>query len=826
MADKPSVDDLPLCTEVILSDINKVLEYAETYSKRQVEEKINKVKDNQYELRQSYLKAYSDLQGGVCDAQAVLESWHMDLEKNLNCCLKNKEDKIKQQLTDHENQLLKLTSGIIATKVAVAASEKFQSITTPGKNKSVLDKVNDLLTIVNNIDKVDVDGVTAAVKFVANEQTFASFLNQDMPQNLGCVGGSTAPMDLQLVMMVDVDSNEFIYNIIVPKDIEKVEIQDNIKCELLLQGQEETGIPLTPKWNSNYLEIKFTCCMSSPHTLCVYLYNTHINNSPAVYKPKDSVWKHDMMPVAMKNHFQDIRVEDEEELNYITDESVMNNENPNDINIRRCLWPVPSSPPPSETPPESPPIVKMEGMLYEDQSEASTVDPSLWRISRTQKVPALPAPMRRPRMHSESCMENEHGPDYKKIRISVFYSQSDADLVISPEEGKAEVDDGQTLYIEDQMMCCSDSAVAHVYTPGVCKAFTKHLKTPRAGLQTIIEHLYQSLQPVPNSQDGNHTDAEEIDEAELSFTAEYQEKFPGEVGQQQQQQQQQQQLLPTLSQFDKRRAELVFKSSCNRKDPLNRPIGIVQLHSGEILVTDSFNDRLALLGPVGQIINYLTSPQGLHRPSAVVELPTGFIAVKDNNSIVIFDADKNFVRRIKGVLKKPFGLGVTASGCLMTVEGDIPGVLKFVILCPDEDWAIVRKEVHLNLRPEDAQFSKPRFITCFGEEKVLVVDLGLNCVYDVNWKRMCVEAVFGQPGYGEGEFRDPSGIACDKDGNIFVGDSRNHRIQVFNSRKEFECVLKMNVPLQRPSGICLAPENHILVLNYWGNSVAKYRLTS
>lgn len=65
-------------------------------------------------------------------------------------------------------------------------------------------------------------------------------------------------------------------------------------------------------------------------------------------------------------------------------------------------------------------------------------------------------------------------------------------------------------------------------------------------------------------------------------------------------------------------------------------------------------------------------------------------------------------------------------------------------------------------------------------------------MYDVNWKRCCVEAVFGQPGSGEGEFIDPSGIACDDNGNIFVGDSRNHRIQVnidFSVKRDIDVVI-------------------------------------
>jgi DNA-binding beta-propeller fold protein YncE len=45
--------------------------------------------------------------------------------------------------------------------------------------------------------------------------------------------------------------------------------------------------------------------------------------------------------------------------------------------------------------------------------------------------------------------------------------------------------------------------------------------------------------------------------------------------------------------------------------------------------------------------------------------------------------------------------------------------------------------------------------------------------------------VFGSAGSGDGEFNNPNGIAVDTDGSIYVADSSNHRIQVFDSTGAF-----------------------------------------
>jgi DNA-binding beta-propeller fold protein YncE len=53
---------------------------------------------------------------------------------------------------------------------------------------------------------------------------------------------------------------------------------------------------------------------------------------------------------------------------------------------------------------------------------------------------------------------------------------------------------------------------------------------------------------------------------------------------------------------------------------------------------------------------------------------------------------------------------------------------------------------------------------------------------------------FGEPGEGEGQMHTPHSIATDTEGNVYVADRGNARIQVFDNNGKFLRIIKINVP--------------------------------
>lgn len=82
-------------------------------------------------------------------------------------------------------------------------------------------------------------------------------------------------------------------------------------------------------------------------------------------------------------------------------------------------------------------------------------------------------------------------------------------------------------------------------------------------------------------------------------------------------------------------------------------------------------------------------------------------------------------------------------------------------------------------------------------------------------------ASWGHAGSGRGEFADPNGVAASDD-RVYVADSRNHRIQVFDRLGHFQKTIP--VPDNgRPMNLALA-NGKLYAADYWNDDVLVYGL--
>ncbi|XP_018027663.1 tripartite motif-containing protein 2 [Hyalella azteca] len=276
------------------------------------------------------------------------------------------------------------------------------------------------------------------------------------------------------------------------------------------------------------------------------------------------------------------------------------------------------------------------------------------------------------------------------------------------------------------------------------------------------------------------------------------------------------------------------KSVIMQSQGLKYPVGVMELPDHSVLVCDTFNHRLVRFEEDGKYYHIIKGTPPMCNPSAAVLIPEiirapgdhvpaePFFAVKDKFNIHVYNSNYDQIDIIQR-LKHPYGLTMDDKGILVTVEtgGNLPVITKINLVTK------MLTRVPFNLVPNEQKrlSSKPRFIAYHQDDVLVVVDLGLDLVAMVAMEDGSVLRTFGSPGSGPGQFRDPSGVVCDEDGFIIIGDSRNHRVQIFSETGEFMCVLPVDRPLRRPSGLFLTPCGHLIVINYWENNVVKYKLS-
>lgn len=87
--------------------------------------------------------------------------------------------------------------------------------------------------------------------------------------------------------------------------------------------------------------------------------------------------------------------------------------------------------------------------------------------------------------------------------------------------------------------------------------------------------------------------------------------------------------------------------------------------------------------------------------------------------------------------------------------------------------------------------------------------------------------LFGEPGSGPGQFNEPRGLAADSRGNLYVADTKNSRIQVFDPNGQF--VRAIGVPgsgdgqLKEPCGVAVDPEGTVIVADTWNHRIARFK---
>ena len=136
----------------------------------------------------------------------------------------------------------------------------------------------------------------------------------------------------------------------------------------------------------------------------------------------------------------------------------------------------------------------------------------------------------------------------------------------------------------------------------------------------------------------------------------------------------------------------------------------------------------------------------------------------------------------------------------------------------------------------DGEMRSPTGITLDQEGNVYVADTGNNRIQVFSSNGILIREWGGKFGGRDGEMRSPAGITLDQEGNVYVADTGNNRIQVFSSNGTFITKLGEktrwgeyshgNLTMRSPTGITLDQEGNVYVADTGNSLISEWTLSS
>jgi DNA-binding beta-propeller fold protein YncE len=226
------------------------------------------------------------------------------------------------------------------------------------------------------------------------------------------------------------------------------------------------------------------------------------------------------------------------------------------------------------------------------------------------------------------------------------------------------------------------------------------------------------------------------------------------------------------------------------------------------------------LKPIGTIGESQLGSSFLSHPTGITTDPEGnlFIVDTGNDRVVKCNGEGKFLKEIGG-----FGWGEGQFNRPTYITTD-HGLNIYVV--DTQNKRVQRFDRYLNfistirIEPTD-DFSgfgllEGIAVTSLGE--LLLSDMEDDHVIKLD-NFYAYERTFGGFGYGQGSLRDPLGISVDLKGNVYVADSQNDRVAIYDLFGNYSKSVGEKV-LRKPSGVTVGEDGLIYVANTENNSIA------
>uniref|UniRef100_A0A5S6QFJ6 RING-type domain-containing protein n=1 Tax=Trichuris muris TaxID=70415 RepID=A0A5S6QFJ6_TRIMR len=273
-----------------------------------------------------------------------------------------------------------------------------------------------------------------------------------------------------------------------------------------------------------------------------------------------------------------------------------------------------------------------------------------------------------------------------------------------------------------------------------------------------------------------------------------------------------------------------FCSQGSNDGQLYRPWGITCDRLNRIIVADRTNHRIQIFDCDGNFLTKFGSPGcrngQFDRPTGVAVTSSNNIVVvdKDNHRVQVFTQDGSFLFKFgeKGreisQFNYPWDVAVSSEDIIAVSDTRNHRVQLFT------STGLFWRKFGFETSALYKQFDSPRGLSFGPDGRLYCTDFNNHrlVIYDVAQNRADIVGIEGE---GKLCFRRPQGIDVDIQGNIFIADSRNNRIQVLTSQFTYVTSIGLGRTSQgrplmdTPTDVCVTADGKIFVVDFGNNRV-------
>lgn len=193
-----------------------------------------------------------------------------------------------------------------------------------------------------------------------------------------------------------------------------------------------------------------------------------------------------------------------------------------------------------------------------------------------------------------------------------------------------------------------------------------------------------------------------------------------------------------------------------------------------------------------------------------------YVTDTNNKRVQVFDLQGNPLYKFgaegvqPGQFRFPYGIAGDSKGNVYVAD-----LYNGCITIHDSKGKFIK--YFAETKPDDDVLMAPAAVRIIGD-KVYVTDIrkSVGLVFDLNGKLLMQ---VGKPGTGNGQLKFPNGITADKDGNIYIVDTGNQRVSIFDKTGKFISTFNGSANsaggslFVNPRGIAVDPAGTIYVVS-------------